>query len=100
MKTKFGHKVIAHYEKALDGEEFVAVVTDNGDYYNIHVISERYKADEMNTLKLQEPKDCVGIEYFTKAKLASYIMEHFIWDRFYDEFGAAGIYVEIESEEK
>lgn len=101
MKTKYGHKVVAHYEKELDGEYFEVIVTrpKNYEYYNIHVISERYRDDEINTLKLQEHKDYVNDNTFTAAKLASYLMEHFIWDRFYSEFGAAGISVSIESEE-
>lgn len=97
---RYNKKVLAHYEKELDGEEFAAIVLmdDSNEYYNIHVISERFQSDEINTLKLQEPINCVTLESFTAAKLAGYIMEHFIWDRFYDEFGAASITVEIEED--
>lgn len=102
MKTKFGHKVIAHYEKELDGEFFEVIVTlpKNSEYYNIHVLSERYQNDESNTLKLQEGIEYCTPEGFTNAMLAGYLMEHFIWDRFYSEFGAVRISVTIEAEEK
>ena len=84
---KYNKKVIASYQKYLDGENFEIFILDGGKYYNVHVISEKYKKDEMNTLKLQEPKEYIknAKEYFTNAKMIGYLMEHFIWDRFYDE---------------
>lgn len=85
MKRKFNKKVIAQFEKRLDGENFEVFVLDDGEYYNVHVISERFKSDELNTLKLQEPKEYVTLEYFSQAQLIAYLMEHFIWDRFYGE---------------
>jgi hypothetical protein len=82
---KYGKKIIASYDKYLDNERFEVIVVDDNDYYNIHVISEKYRDDELNTMKLQEPKDCIkDIKYFDNAKLISYLMDHFIWDRFYD----------------
>ena len=50
----------------------------------------------MNTLKLQEPKESVNIDYFTTQKLISYLMEHFIWDRFYPELENHCINLNIE----
>jgi len=84
---KYNKKVIASYEKTLDNETFQVYVLDDNNYYNIHVISERFKDDELNTLKLQEPKECIGnvSEYFDNSKMISYLLEHFIWDRFYSE---------------
>lgn len=90
----YGKNIVAEYEKYLDDENFRVVVTydpeicsDGQTYYNIHVISERYKNDELNTLKLQEAKSYVKDEkeYFNNARLISYLMDHFIWDRFYNE---------------
>lgn len=86
MTIKYNKKVITSYSKFIDGERFSVYVLDDNEYYNIHVISESYKQDEMNTLKLQEPKESVNLEYFTNARLITYLMEHFIWDRFYNEF--------------
>lgn len=100
----YNKEVIAKYEKFLDNEQFeVVVLEDNTSsddvYYNVHVISERFKNDELNTLKLQEPKSYIGnpTEYFNKARLIGYLMDHFIWDRFYDE-GIFSGYVHAEFE--
>lgn len=91
---KYNKKVISYYSKVLDGENFEVYVLDDKKYFNIHVISDKYKGDELNTLKLQEPKEDLLKEvknldgwdkYFTKSKLIGYLLEHFIWDRFYSE---------------
>ncbi len=91
---KFKKKVIAHYEKYIDGEQFEVFVVDeakqcsDGDkYYNVHIISEKYQSDELNTLTLQEPHSCIENpkEYFDRRYMIGALMEHFIWDRFYDE---------------
>jgi hypothetical protein len=83
----FDKEIIAEYSTTLDGEYFSVYVchSKQKDYWDIHVISEKYKNDETNTLKLQEPKECVNKEYFTEARLICYLMDHFIWDRFYSE---------------
>lgn len=83
---KFGKKIVASLEKYLDNEQFEVIVVEDDDNYNIHVMSEKYNDDELNTMKLQEPKDCIdSIAYFNNAMLISYLMDHFIWDRFYNE---------------
>jgi len=81
---KYKKEVVATFDRELDGEQFSVLVLDDKDYYNIHVISERYKADEMNTLSQQISKESMSKDSFTTAKLIGYLMEHFIWDRFYD----------------
>lgn len=90
----YDKKVVAQYQKYLDNEEFRVIVTidnkqssDGETYYNIHVISEKYRNDELNTLRLQEPKSEIENEqeYFNNAYLISQLMEFFIWDRFYNE---------------
>ena len=100
---KYGKEVIANYEKIIGGELFECYVInedrlcgDGNKYYNVHIISDGFKDDEMNTLKLQEPHNCIDNpkEYFNKKYMIARIMEHFIWDRFYDE-GILNVGVEI-----
>ena len=104
---KYNKEVVAKYEKYLDGEYFEVIVTnedtysDGEKYYNVHILSEKYCKDELNTLFLQEPHSCIENpkEYFSKEYLVSRLMEHFIWDRFYDE-GIARCSVDIEKFEE
>lgn len=87
MTTKYGKKVIASYEKYLDDEHFIVIILDGDTYYNIHLISEKYAQDELNTLQLQEPHSKISNpeEYFDKKYMIAVLMQFFIWDRFYDE---------------
>ena len=93
---KYNKNVVAHYEKHIDNESFKVIVLDDNDYYNIHIISECYKDEELNTIKQQELKEDISKDYFTKARMISYLAEHLIWDRFYSELGSASISVNIE----
>ena len=59
-------------------------ILDDEDYYNIHVFDDKYKQDEMNTLKLQEPKDCISLEEVTNPiKLECHALEYILWDKYY-----------------
>ena len=109
MRTKFNKPIIAKYEKYLDNEQFECIITldkaawngkgytdEPEGYYNVHVLSERYNSEELNTLKLQEPASSISNpqEYFDIKYMIGAIMEHFIWDRFYDE-GVLSVSVEV-----
>lgn len=73
--------IIIEHTMFIDGYYYTGYVLDGGDYFNVHVIDEYYKQDEMNTLKLQEPKE-VNIE-LDKAYLTSIILEHYLWHELY-----------------
>lgn len=77
---KYGKNIVASFETVLNGNDYQCLVLDDDNYWNIHVIDEKFKDDELNTLKLQEPKEAVTKEEFTNKILLGYIMEHFICD--------------------
>lgn len=76
------------------GSVYLSVlVTDEGEYFNIYVLDERFKAEPMNCLKLQEPKqdlkkadkefnenDLKG--YFNKMRLEMWALEHYLWAKY------------------
>lgn len=81
---KYNKKILASKDVFYNDKCVEVLVLDDGDYYNIHIIDENYKDDELNTLKLQEPKDCVTLEEITNSvKLECYALEHLLWDKFY-----------------
>ena len=82
---KYNKEIIKEYTKYLDNEEFKVYVLDDEKYFNIHVISDRFKDEELNTLQLQEPKESVNKDYFSTQRLITYLMDFFMWDRFYNE---------------
>lgn len=73
--------IIIEHTMCIDGCYYTGYVLDGGAYFNVHVIDEHYRQDEMNTLQLQEPKE-VDIE-LDKAYIMSKILEHYLWDKLY-----------------
>jgi hypothetical protein len=70
----------------VDGDEYTCFVLDDNDYYNVHVVDDHYHDDELNTLKLQEPKDVAKLDVVTsKAFMLSQIMEHVLWHLCYGD---------------
>ena len=82
--TYYDKPIIAEYHKYIDNENFSVYVLDDNDYFNIHIINERFANDEMNTLELQECKESVTVEYFTDARLITYLLDY-LGDRFYSD---------------
>lgn len=87
-ETKYDKKILAERSVEVNGDEYTCFVLDGGDYYDIHIVDNYYKDDELNTLKLQEPKECVSLEKVTsKAFMLSEIMEHILWHECYGDKG-------------
>lgn len=94
----FGQKVITAYDKYIDNESLSVVVTldSSKEYYNVYVITEKYKIDPLNCLKLQVPVESVKDpeNYFDTSYMVERLMEYIIWDRFY-EHGLAEVNLSI-----
>lgn len=87
-EKKYGKKILAQRSIEVDGDEYTCFILDDGDYYNVHIVDEHYQDSEMNTLKLQEPKDVAKLDVVTsKAFMLSQIMEHVLWHKCYDDNG-------------
>ena len=87
-ETKYDKKILAERSIEVNGDEYTCFVLDGGDYYDIHIVDGYYKDDELNTLKLKEPKECVNLEKVTsKAFMLSEIMEHILWHECYGDNG-------------
>ena len=83
MSELYGKEILKHYSFTFQGRLYTVYVLNDDKYYNIHIISKRYKEDELNTLCLQEPKDSVSIDSFTDIKMACLGLEFALWDEFY-----------------
>ena len=87
-EKKYGKDVLAWTSYDINGDTYECYVLDDGDYYNIHVISPDYRDDETNTLRLQEPKDVVDLEILkSKAYMLSRIFEFALWHECYGDNG-------------
>ena len=85
MTKLFNKEVITELELDLFDRDYNIVVLDNEkqNTYDIHIITDRYAEDELNTLFLQEPKDAVSADMFNKLYLTMTITEFALWDELY-----------------
>lgn len=85
MTKLFNKEVIAELEVNLFDRDYNILVLDNEkqDTYDIHIITDRYAKDELNTLILQEPKDAVSADRFNKLYLTMTATEFALWDELY-----------------
>lgn len=81
--TLYNKEVVTKETFNLGNHEWEVVVLDGGDYWDIHILDDFYRQEELNTLYLQEPKDCVKEEEFTTVKLLCFATEKFLWHSTY-----------------
>ena len=85
---KYNKKILAEHSTYYNDKFVDVLVLDDKDYYNIHIIDENYKDDEMNTLKFQKSKDCTTLEDITDPmNLECFALQHLLWDKFYGKDG-------------
>lgn len=83
-QTKYGNKILAQRSISFNGIEYTCFVLDDGNYYNVHVLTEDMMDEEGNTLTSQEPKDIANLDIITsKPFMLSKIMETALWRECY-----------------
>lgn len=80
MKTKYGKKVYLEYTHNIYGKYISLIVLKEEDYWNIHIINDSFKDEELNTLDQQIPIDMWKLEEFTEEWVLETIYRHVIWD--------------------
>lgn len=84
---KYNKKVLADKTINYNNDYYEILVLDDKDYYNIHILNEKYKDEELNTLYLQEPKDCINIEKVTSPiYMEKLTLQFALWDKFGKDF--------------
>lgn len=83
MEMKYNKKILQQYTENVFSEDYTLYVLDDGDYYNIHIVTDKYMDEELNTLQLQEPKQNVSFNKFNKLYMTKLILEFALWSRFY-----------------
>lgn len=79
MSELYNKQVLKEYTININGDYFTCVILDDTDYYNIHILNDFYKQDELNTLQLQEQKACVNINELDNIYMQSRILEFYLW---------------------
>ena len=105
MDMKYGKKILATHQTYYDNNLIEVIICDSddkfSDYYDIHVIHPSYKDNDLNTLELQEPKDCITLEEISNPiKMECFALEKALWHKFYGKDNKMHTFcVSFESEE-
>lgn len=83
MAMKYGKKILKQYAENIFGKDYTLYILDDGDYYNIHIVTDDYKDKELNTLIFQDPKQDVSFNKFDKLYITKRILEFALWSEFY-----------------
>lgn len=85
MTKIYNKELITELDVNLFNRDYKIIVLDNEkqNTYDIHIITDRYAKDELNTLFLQEPKDSVSADRFNKLYLTMTVTEFALWDELY-----------------
>ena len=85
MSKLYNKELIAELEVNLFNRDYRIVVLDNKkqNMYDIHIITDLYAKDELNTLILQAPKDEVSADRFNKLYLTMTATEFALRDELY-----------------
>lgn len=83
MAMKYGKKILKQDTESILGEYYTLYILDNGNYYDIHIVTDKYKDEELNTLALQEPKQDISFNKFDRLYIIKLILEFALWSEFY-----------------
>ena len=80
---KYGKKVLKMEEINLFNQDYIIYVLDTEGYFDIHIVNNKYKDEEANTLWLEEPKECITLEDLDKIYLYEEVVKFALWDNLY-----------------
>lgn len=83
MTMKYGKKILKQCTENIFGKYYTLYILDDGNYYNIHIVTDEYKDEELNTLVLQEPKQDISFNKFDSLYMTELILEFALWSKFY-----------------
>lgn len=83
MQTLYNKRVLIEYSENIFNDWYTIYVLNDDKYYNIHIVSELFQDNELNTLQYQESKEDTSIEQFDKLRLTKELIEFALWNKFY-----------------
>ena len=83
MEMKYNKRILKQYTENVFGGYYTLYVLDDKNYYNIHIVTDKFRDEELNTLQLQEPKQYVSFNKFNELYITKLILEFALWSKFY-----------------
>ena len=96
MERIFNKTILAQQTEYIDNEKVSVFVAKKDKYYNVYLVNEQYKTEELNSLDHQIPEEHISSieKYFTKGFFIGVIMRYITWSRFYN-YGVAEIELDV-----
>ena len=83
MATKYGKQILKELGVDVFNHYYRLLVLDDDKYYNVHIIDDKFRDDELNTLKYQDEKKYTSLDEFDDIRMTNDVLQHALWDRFY-----------------
>lgn len=85
MTKIYNKELITELDLNLFNRNYKIIVLDDEkqNTYDVHILTDCYAKDELNTLFLQEPKDSVSVDSFDELYLTMTVTEFALWDELY-----------------
>jgi hypothetical protein len=80
---KYNKPILKELSLTIFNDYYKLYVLDDTDYYNIHIICNYFKDEELNTLYLQEPKQDININDIDELYMTKTLLEFALWNKFY-----------------
>ena len=83
MNTLYNKRVLIEYSENIFNDWYTVYVLDDDKYYNVHIVNDDFKNEELNTLQYQLEKECFNLDTFDKLSLTKDLLEFALWYKFY-----------------
>ena len=80
---KYNKRVLKYENINVFNQDYTIYILDNKNYFDIHIVNDKYKDEELSTLWLEEPKECITLEDLDKVFLYEEVVKVALWDKFY-----------------
>ena len=83
MNTLYNKAILKKLTLQIFNDYYTLFILDDKEYYNIHILSNLFQDNELNTLQYQMEKSTCKLEEFDELMLTKDIIEFALWNKFY-----------------
>lgn len=64
LELKYNKPILKTMSLFLFNYYYILYILDDNEYFNIHIVTDKYQDTELNTLYLQEPKEDISLQSY------------------------------------
>lgn len=83
LELKYNKTILKTMSLYLFDYYYILYILDDNEYFNIHIVTNKYQDTELNTLYLQEPKTDINISQMDDIYMTKLLLEFALSDKFY-----------------